>query len=309
MTTLLLTHPICQHHEMPGSPERPSRLETVDLVLKMAQFKALQRESCPSASVEQIALAHDETYVQTIAEQTPETGYFRIDSDTSLCPHSYEAALKAAGGAIRAVDAVLAGEVKNAFCAIRPPGHHAERDRAMGFCLFNNIAIAAHHARQQHGVERVAVIDFDVHHGNGTQDIFWEEADFFYGSTHQMPLYPGSGAVNETGAGNIVNTPLHAGADGDKMREAYNDRLLPALFDFSPELLLISAGFDAHIDDPLADLCFSTEDFRWLSQKLVEFADHHCQSRLVSLLEGGYDRQALGDSVSAHVEVLLDAGL
>ncbi len=310
MTTLLLSHPHCTHHEIPGSPETPARLEAIEQALQSSQFSRLQREDCPSAKQEQIARAHTKAYVEAIESHTPDKGNFWITGDTSLCPHSYEAAKKAAGGAVRAVDAILTGEVKNAFCAIRPPGHHAEKQQAMGFCLFNNAAIAAHHARHKHGLERIAVIDFDVHHGNGTQNIFWEEPDFFYGSTHQMPLYPGTGAVSETGANNnIVNTPLNAGADGDKMREAYNDRLFPALFDFSPDLILISAGFDAHIDDPLAGLCFSTEDFRWLTLKLAEFADNHCNSRVVSLLEGGYDLEALGDSVAAHVEVLLDAGL
>ncbi len=310
MTTLLLSHPTCHRHEMPGSPETPSRLDAIEQALQSSQFSLLKREDCPNADPEQIARAHTQAYVEAIQKHTPDSGDFWITDDTSLCPHSYDAAQKAAGGAVRAVDAIMSGEAKNAFCAIRPPGHHAEKQRAMGFCLFNNAAIAAHHARDTHGLERIAVIDFDVHHGNGTQDIFWQEPDFFYGSTHQMPLYPGTGAVNETGAdNNIVNTPLNEGADGDKMREAYNDRLFPALFDFSPDLILISAGFDAHIDDPLAGLRFSTDDFRWLTQKLAEFADNHCEGRVVSLLEGGYDLTALGDSVAAHVEVLLDAGL
>jgi acetoin utilization deacetylase AcuC-like enzyme len=309
MTTLLLSHQICTRHEMPGSPETPSRLEAIEQALQHQHFDLLQREDCPSASTDHIALAHSEDYIKEIGELTPESGDFWIDGDTSLCPHSYEAALKAAGGAIRAVDAVMSGEVKNAFCSVRPPGHHATKNRAMGFCLFNNAAIAALHARNSHGAERLAVIDFDVHHGNGTQDIFWDEPDMFYGSTHQMPLFPGSGAVSETGAGNIVNTPLHAGADGDKIKEAFNNRLLPALFDFSPDLVVISAGFDAHIDDPLAGLRLTTDDFHWLTSKIVEFADSHCEGRIVSLLEGGYDLQALGDCVATHVDVLLDAGL
>ena len=294
---------------MPGSPESPSRLEAVEQALATDQFETLQREDCPSASQDHIALAHSGDYIKDICDQTPASGYFQIDADTTLCPHSYEAALKAAGGAIRAIDAVMSGEVDNAFCAVRPPGHHATRERAMGFCLFNNAAIAALHARKQHGAERVAIIDFDVHHGNGTQDIFWDEPNMFYGSTHQMPLYPGTGAVSETGAGNIVNTPLASGADGAKIKEAFNDRLLPALFDFSPDLVVISAGFDAHIDDPLAGLRLTTQDFSWLTNKIAEYADTHCERRLISLLEGGYDLRALGDCVSTHVEVLLDAGL
>ena len=309
MTTLLLSHQICVRHEMPGSPESPLRLEAIEQALQSAQFSPLIREDCPGASKDHIALAHGEDYIDTICDNSPETGYFAIDTDTTLCPHSYDAAMKAAGGAIRAVDAVMSGEVKNAFCAVRPPGHHATKHQAMGFCLFNNAAIAALHARKEHGAERVAVIDFDVHHGNGTQDIFWDEPGMFYGSTHQMPLYPGTGAVCETGTGNIVNTPLASGADGVKIKEAFNHRLLPALFDFSPDLIVISAGFDAHIDDPLAGLRLTTDDFRWLTLKLAEFADNHCDSRIVSLLEGGYDLRALGDCVATHVDVLLDAGV
>jgi len=309
MTTLLLSHQICVRHEMPGSPESPARLEAIEQALQSEQFSALQREDCPEARKDHIALAHGGDYIDEICDLTPESGYFAIDGDTTLCPHSYEAAMKAAGGAVRAVDAVMSGEVQNAFCAVRPPGHHATKHQAMGFCLFNNAAIAALHARKQHGAERLAVIDFDVHHGNGTQDIFWDEPDMFYGSTHQMPLYPGTGAVNETGAGNIVNTPLQSGADGAKIKEAFKDRLLPALHDFSPDLVVISAGFDAHIDDPLAGLRLTTQDFRWLTLKLAEFADHHCDGRIVSLLEGGYDLRALGDCVATHVDVLLDAGL
>ncbi len=294
---------------MPGSPETPARLEAIEQALQNERFNMLQREDCPDAGKELVALAHAPDYINEICDLTPESGFFAIDGDTSLCPHSYKAALKAAGGAARAVDAVMTGEVQNAFCAVRPPGHHAEHSRAMGFCLFNNAAIAALHARAGHGAERVAVIDFDVHHGNGTQDIFWNDPDLFYGSTHQMPLFPGSGAVSETGAGNIVNTPLRAGADGDKIKEAFNDRLLPALFDFSPDLIVISAGFDAHKNDPLAGLCLSTDDFRWLTGKLADFSDARCGGRIVSLLEGGYDLQALGECVATHVDVLLDAGL
>ncbi|MCP4933718.1 MAG: histone deacetylase family protein [bacterium] len=309
MTTLLLSHQICVRHEMPGSPESPARLDAIEQALQSEQFSSLQREDCPSARKDHIALAHGEDYIDEIHDLTPESGYLAIDGGTTLCPYSYEAAMKAAGGAVRAVNAVMSGEADNAFCAVRPPGHHATKHQAMGFCLFNNAAIAALHARKEHGAERLAVIDFDVHHGNGTQDIFWDEPDMFYGSTHQMPLYPGTGAVSETGAGNIVNTPLKSGADGAKIKEAFRDRLLPALFDFSPDFVVISAGFDAHIDDPLADLRLTTDDFRWLTLKLAEFADNHCDGRMVSLLEGGYDLRALGDCVATHVDVLLDAGL
>ncbi len=309
MTTLLLSHQTCTRHIMPGSPESPSRLEAIEQALQHEDFNLLQREDCPEATSAQIARAHDPAYINEIRDLTPESGDFWIDGDTSLCPHSYKAALKAAGGAIRATDAVMSGEVENAFCAVRPPGHHAEKARAMGFCLFNNAAIAALHARHQYDAERIAILDFDVHHGNGTQDIFQQDPNLFYGSTHQMPLFPGTGAASETGVGNIFNTPLTAGSGGDKIREAWNDRLFPALFDFSPDLLVISAGFDAHVDDPLAALCLTTADFRWLSAKIVDFADQHCDKRVISLLEGGYDLRALGECVATHVDVLLDAGL
>jgi acetoin utilization deacetylase AcuC-like enzyme len=309
MTTILLSHEICHRHEMPGSPESPSRLVAIEQALQNDDFHTLIREDCPSADIEYISLAHPVSYIEHIKRNIPASGSYQLDGDTSLCPYSYEAALKAAGGAVRAVDAVLSGEASNAFCSVRPPGHHAEKDRAMGFCLFNNAAIAALYARSAHDVERVAVVDFDVHHGNGTQDIFWNDPDMFYGSTHQMPLYPGTGAVSETGVGNIVNTPLLPGADGEKIKEAFNDRIFPALFDFSPDLLVISAGFDAHIDDPLANLSLTTDDFRWLTLKLTEFADTNCKGRVISTLEGGYDLKALGESVAAHVAVLLDAGV
>ena len=294
---------------MPGSPETPERLTAIETALGSKTFDPLQRQDCPTARIEHIALAHSGDYIEEIRAKTPRQGHAQIDGDTSLCSYSYKAALKAAGGAVRAVDAVLKGEVENAFCAVRPPGHHAEKDRAMGFCLFNNAAIAAFHAQKAHGVERVAVIDFDVHHGNGTQDIFWDEENLFYGSTHQMPLFPGSGAVSETGVGNIVNTPLKEGADGAKIKEAFKDRLLPALHDFSPELLILSAGFDAHMDDPLAGMRLTNDDFYWISSKLAEFADKQCEGRLVSVLEGGYDLDSLAKAVATHVEVLMDAGL
>lgn len=309
MTTLLLSHPSCRQHEMPNSPETPARLEIIEQALGAERFRPLHREKCPKATIKQIARAHPIEHIDSIRQNIPVSGHFRIDGDTCLCPRSYEAARRAAGGAVRAVDAVMNKEASNAFCAIRPPGHHAEQLMAMGFCLFNNAAIAALHAKEEHGAERVAVIDFDVHHGNGTQDIFWDKPDMFYGSTHQMPLFPGTGSTRETGAGNIVNTPLCAGADGDKIKEAFNDRILPALFDFSPDILILSAGFDAHRDDPVGGMELATEDFSWLSRKLAEFADKHCEGRMVSVLEGGYDLPALADSVGAHVEVLMDAGL
>ena len=310
MTTLFLTHPTCSLHEMGGSPEQPARLAAIEQILQTEEFDILTREDCPKAAVEQIERAHPQAHISLIREHTPTSGYAVMDGgDTLLCPHSYEAALRAAGGAVRAVDAVMGGEARNAFCAIRPPGHHAERQQAMGFCLFNNAAIAALHARAEYGAERVAVVDFDVHHGNGTQNIFWEDEDMFYGSTHQAPFYPGSGDPDETGVGNIFNAPLPEGADGEMMLEAFEQLLLPELSDFSPDLMVISAGFDAHEADPLAGLRVQTQDFRRLTQMLVDYAAETCCGRIVSVLEGGYDLQALSQSVAAHVEVLIEAGL
>jgi len=266
----------------------------------------LQTEIPPAASREQLELAHSPDYVQMIMDNIPEHGHVPLDGDTWLCPHSLEAARKAAGAAIRGVEAVVRGEADNAFCAIRPPGHHAERERAMGFCLFNNAAIAALHARSNLGLERVAVIDFDVHHGNGIQDIFWSEPDMFYASTHQSPLYPGTGDVSETGLyDNILNTPLEPGSDGEKLIDALEQRIFPALHDFSPDLIIICAGFDAHEDDPLASLLVSTDDFREISLRIADFANSHCDGRMVSTLEGGYDLDALADAAAAHVGVLL----
>jgi acetoin utilization deacetylase AcuC-like enzyme len=232
----------------------------------------------------------------------------RVDPDTVLSQGSWEAALRAVSAGLLAVDEVMGGRAANAFCQVRPPGHHAETDRAMGFCFFNNIAIAAHYARKAHGAERIAVVDFDVHHGNGTQDIFWNDKDLFFASTHQMPLYPGTGSLSETGVGNICNAPLRPGDGGDSFREAFETRILPALHDFSPDLILVSAGFDAHRDDPLANLELVEADFAWATQRLVEAAHRQAGGRLVSMLEGGYNLAALARSVAVHVKVLMDAG-
>ena len=230
----------------------------------------------------------------------------QIDADTSMSPGSFEAALRAAGGAVHAVDAVMTGKATNAFVAVRPPGHHAETARPMGFCLFNNAAIAARHAQRKHGAERAAVVDFDVHHGNGSQDIFWSDASVMYCSTHQMPLYPGTGAVSESGEHDtIVNAPLRPGDGGSQFREAFESRILPRLRDFKPDLIVISAGFDAHTRDPLANLNLVEADFAWATQQLMEIADKSAQGRVVSVLEGGYDLQGLAGSVAAHVTALM----
>jgi acetoin utilization deacetylase AcuC-like enzyme len=252
-----------------------------------------------------VARAHPRSFVEHIQHQIPAEGLLRLDSDTTVSPGSFEAAMRASGAACQAVDEVMQGLVDNAFSAHRPPGHHAETMTAMGFCLFNHAAVAARHARAAHGAERVAIMDFDVHHGNGTQDIFWSDPSVFYASTHQMPLYPGTGAPNETGAGNICNAPLFAGADGVAFREAFEGKILPGLMNFRPDLLIISAGFDAHHRDPLAEINLTEADFAWATKKLMEVADTCCGGKVVSLLEGGYDLIGLSRSVGAHVQALM----
>jgi acetoin utilization deacetylase AcuC-like enzyme len=308
MPTLLLTHPDCLKHEMGAQhPERPDRLRVVTDALSGEAFAALRREQAPLADVAAIELLHPASYVDAIRAAEPKKGHVWIDPDTAMSPGSWNAALRATGAAIHAVDQVMSGAVKNAFCATRPPGHHAEPARAMGFCFFNNVAIAAMHARAKHGTERVAVVDFDVHHGNGTQAAFWSDKNLFYASTHQMPLFPGTGALSETGVGNIWNAPLSPGDGRDHFQEAFRSRILPALDNFAPDLLLISAGFDAHRDDPLAQIELVEPDFAWATAKLVEVADKHAGGRVVSTLEGGYNLDALAKSSAAHVEVLLEA--
>ncbi len=306
MTTALFTHPACLGHDAgPWHPERPDRLRAVLAALEGVAFAPLLREAAPEATVDQLALAHPPGYVEAIlAIRPPEGETVALDADTAMNAGSVSAALRAAGGAVAAVDAVMEGWARNAFAAIRPPGHHAEPARPMGFCLFNNAAIAALWARARWGLRRVAVVDFDVHHGNGTQAMFAPDAGLFYGSSHQMPCYPGTGAAAETGvAGNIVNAPLRPGAGSDAFREAWAERILPALSAFAPELLVISAGFDAHRDDPLAELRLETADFAWITAELVGLAG----GRVVSVLEGGYDLDALAAASAAHVRALMAA--
>jgi len=307
MTTLLITHPACLNHLMPaGHPERPDRLRAIDRALEDERFQNLARVEAPAASLETIALCHPMNYVTAIRDATPQNGLAQLDADTSMSPGSFEAALRAAGGAAFAVDEVMTGKARNAFVATRPPGHHTETARPMGFCLFNNAAIAARHAQKKHGIARAAVIDFDVHHGNGSQDIFWSDASVMYGSTHQMPLYPGTGAKNERGEHDtIVNAPLRPGDGGVKFREAFESVILPRLRDFAPDLIVISAGFDAHMRDPLANLNLLESDFQWGTRKLMEVADKYAQGRVVSVLEGGYDLQGLASSAAAHVAALM----
>jgi acetoin utilization deacetylase AcuC-like enzyme len=307
MTTLLISHPACLQHLTPmGHPERPDRLRAVEQALTAEKFKTLIREQAPMASLESIALCHPMEYVEEIREASPKEGLIHLDADTSMSPGSFEAALRAAGGATLAVDQVFAKKTKNAFVATRPPGHHAETARPMGFCFFDNVGIAARHAQKQHGIARAAIIDFDVHHGNGSQEIFWNDRSVIYCSTHQMPLFPGTGAVIESGEHNtVVNAPLRPGDGGEAFRAAFETRILPRLAEFKPELVIISAGFDAHMRDPLANINLNEGDFTWATQKLMDVADRYADGRLVSVLEGGYDLQALGNSVAAHVTALM----
>jgi acetoin utilization deacetylase AcuC-like enzyme len=306
MTTLLLTHEACLAHD-PGAhhPESPARLKAVLAALGEPAFAQLARREAPRATLEQIAFVHPGDFAKRLLAVVPQQGYAAIDADTVLSPGSGEAALRAAGACIAAVDAVMKGEAQNAFCAVRPPGHHAEPHHAMGFCLFNNVAIAASHARRTHKIERVAVIDFDVHHGNGTQAAFEEDAALFYASTHQMPLYPGTGASSERGVGNIVNVPLPPMAGTREFRQAFSGHILPALDSFRPDLVLVSAGFDAHRSDPLAQLMLVESDYAWVTDELLGVAARHAGGRLVSTLEGGYDLDALAASAAAHVGRLM----
>jgi acetoin utilization deacetylase AcuC-like enzyme len=307
VTTLLITHPACLDHLTPaGHPERPDRLRALDRVFEAERFSALARVAAPEAALETIALCHPMDYVTAIREATPSEGIIGLDADTSLSPGSFEAALRAAGGATYAVDEVMTGAAANAFVAVRPPGHHTETARPMGFCLFNNAAIAARYAQKKHGVARAAVVDFDVHHGNGSQDIFWSDPTVMYASTHQMPLYPGTGAVGERGDHDtIVNAPLRPGDGGEKFRAAFETVILPRLRQFGPELIVISAGFDAHMRDPLANLNLLEDDFGWVTRKLMEVADASAGGRVVAVLEGGYDLQGLANSAAAHVTALM----
>lgn len=308
MTTLLLTHPSALKHDTgPGHPERPDRIRALNEEFGRAVYSMLAREEAPLAPLETVTLAHPAEYAEKLHEVAPETGAVRVDGDTVLSSGSWEAIMRAVGGATYAVDEVFAKKADNAFVMMRPPGHHAETATPMGFCFFNNVAIAARHAQKMHGIERVAIVDFDVHHGNGTQDIFWSDPSVLYSSTHQMPLYPGTGAKNETGTqNNIVNAPLAPGDGGTQFREAFESVILPRLNNFQPELLLISAGFDAHRNDPLANLNLVEDDFSWVTGKLMDVADKHAQGRVVSLLEGGYDLEGLSRSAGAHVRRLMN---
>jgi acetoin utilization deacetylase AcuC-like enzyme len=306
--TLFLTHPAFLDHQVtPGHPERPERLLAIADALAAPAFAALDRGLPEPAPVEAAALVHDPAYVEALERARPSEGLVRLDPDTVMSPGSWRAALLGLGAAMGAVDAVMGGAAPNAFAAVRPPGHHAETGRPMGFCLFNNVAVAARHAQRTHGAGRVAIVDFDVHHGNGTQEIFWDDPSVLYASTHQMPLFPGTGAASETGAGNIVNAPLAAGDGGAAFRARIEGVILPAVAAFAPDLILLSAGFDAHRSDPLAGLELDEADFAWVTEAVMELAARQAGGRVVSLLEGGYDLDALAGSVAAHVGALMRA--
>ena len=308
MTTALITHPACLEHDTgPFHPETAERLRAVLTALEAPEFSDLLRELAPMATVEQLSRVHPRSYVEGILSILTDLGErIELDGDTVFSQGSAEAAARAAGGACMAVDAVMEGWARAAFAAVRPPGHHAEPNRPMGFCLFNNAAVAAMHARVRWGVQRVAVVDFDVHHGNGTQAMFAADPDLFYGSSHQSPCYPGTGASWETGvAGNIVNAPLQPRDGSTAFRAAWSNIILPALDAFAPGLLIISAGFDGHVADPLAQLRLETADYAWITQQLDAVAEKHCGSRLVSVLEGGYDLNSLAVSAAAHVRGLM----
>ena len=307
--TLFITHSACcEHLTPPGHPERPERLRAIEQVLAHEKFPFLLREQCPRAELETVALCHPWEYIERIRTAVPQMGLVQLDDDTVLSAGSFEASLRAAGGAILAVDEVMSGKAKNAFVAIRPAGHHAESTTAMGFCLFNNAAIAVRHAQRRYGAERVAIVDFDAHHGNGSQQIFWSDRAVMYCSTHEMPLFPGTGEWSECGEyNNVVNVPLRAGDGGETFREAFDIAILPRLQNFSPDLIVISAGFDAHRLDPLANLKLSEADFGWATHKIMEIADLRSAGKVISVLEGGYALQSLASSVAAHVTALMES--
>ncbi|HPG89559.1 MAG TPA: histone deacetylase family protein [Hyphomicrobium sp.] len=313
MATVLITHPSFVEHDT-GShhPERPERMRVIDRILEHEVYQSLIRQEAPLRDDDEtyIVMAHNKDHLEHLRRVAAGRGFgsTHIDGDTIVSAGSWQAARRAVGAGLEAVDLVMSKQADNVFCQVRPPGHHAETAKAMGFCLFNNIAIAAHYARAKHGAERVAVIDFDVHHGNGTQEIFWSDKDLFYGSTHQMPLFPGTGALSETGVGNIFNAPMRAGDGRAPFEEAFLQRIIEPLHNFAPDVVLISAGFDAHRDDPLGGMDLVEADYIWATEKLAEVARRHANGRIVSMLEGGYNLTALARSVAVHVKTLMETG-
>ncbi len=302
MVTAVISHDDCfDHVTPPGHPEQVARLDAVRSALAALGVTEVK---APLAAEDDLLRVHPKSHVDAIKAAAPESGWRSLDTDTHMSAGSLAAAYRAAGGAVRAVDLVMSGEAGNAFCATRPPGHHADRETAMGFCFFGNVAIAAKHALDHHGLSRVAILDFDVHHGNGTQDLVEEDARILFCSSHQSPLYPGTGAAHETGVGNVLNVPLPDGTGSAGFRAAWERQVLPRVDEFAPELIIISAGFDAHKADPLAGMMLETDDFAWVTHAICDLADRHCRGRVVSALEGGYDLAALGESAAAHVAVL-----
>jgi acetoin utilization deacetylase AcuC-like enzyme len=309
LRSLLVTHSSSLAHNMgSGHPEQPDRLRAIERQLEHERFQTLARRDAPKATLEALLRVHPQSYLHALEEAAPSEGLIALDPDTLMCPKTLEAIYYAAGGAVAAVDEVMSGAADTAFVAMRPPGHHANAATPMGFCFVNNIAVAARHALATHEAERVAIVDFDVHHGNGTQDIFWSDKNVLFCSTHQAPYYPGTGARNDTGEfGTVVNAPLYAGSTGDTFLEALVDVVLPRVRDFAPQLILISAGFDAHERDPLGGLRLKEQDFGEATKRLMDVADKRCKGRIVSLLEGGYNLDALGRSASAHILALMGA--
>ena len=308
MSTLIISHKDCLSHIEPtGHPEQVMRLLEVIKRLKFEEFKNLIWKEAPIATNEQILLGHSKKYVEFIENIQKSNHITHLDADTYFGKGSLNAAKRGVGANISAVNAVMSGEFNNAFSAIRPPGHHAETEKAMGFCIFGNVAIAAKYAIENHKLKRVAVVDFDVHHGNGTQEILWDDPNVLFVSTHQMPLWPGSGTHEEHGKHqNILNIPIQANTDGPAFRQKFDEIILPRLDSYKPEILIISAGFDAHYKDPLANIELMTEDYEWITHRLCDIADEHADGRLISSLEGGYNLAALAESVAVHVKVLME---
>ena len=308
MSTAYLSHPLFLQHEMGEShPECPARLQAIAQQLTVTGcFEQLHHHSAPPAGREAVLRAHHADYLQTMERTAPSQGYLQLDPDTAMNPHTLDAALHAAGAGIRATDLVLSGEVSNAFCAVRPPGHHAEPGHAMGFCFFNNIAIAVAHALEEHGLQRVAIIDFDVHHGNGTETMFRNDPRVLFCSSFQHPFYPGTPLDRNNP--HIIHAPLHAGDGSEAFRRAYSERIFPAVEAFAPQMIFISAGFDAHEEDAMSGLELKDGDYTWISERIVELAARHASGHIVSLLEGGYALDALGRCATHHIVALIGVG-